>query len=104
MNPLDINKEQECIVKIDGLAKLHEGEYETGVYLNIKGINLDKIIKIKIKIIINEIEVEEHLDKIKQFRETFNISEEDYSNKDLYYYLSCNDFNFEDALVHMFEG
>ena len=100
LKSLDVNEEQQCNVKIEGLGKLPVGEYETGVYLNIKRNNIGKIIKIKI--IIKEKEddpIDQYIETIKKFREEYNLDEKEYSNDDLYNILMSNEFNLEKAFM-----
>ena len=100
LKSLDVNEEQQCNVKIEGLGKLPVGEYETGVYLNIKRNNIGKIIKIKI--IIKEKEddpIDQYIETIKKFRDEYNLDEKEYSNDDLYNILMSNEFNLEKAFM-----
>ena len=100
LNSLGKNEEQQCFVKIEGIANLPLGEYETGVYLNINGTNIDKILRIKINIIKREIDpIDQHIETINKFRNEFNINENEYSNEDVFNVLMSNEFNFEKAFL-----
>ena len=51
----------------------------------------------------NENEIDENIDKIKEFREEFNLTEDDYSNEELLKILKDNNFNYEKAFASLFE-
>ena len=97
LNSLDKNEEQKCIVKVDGLSNLPLGEYEAGVYLNINGNNIGKIIKMKVIIKEKGIDpIEKHKETIKQFRNEYNLFDEnEYSDEDLCDVLLSNNFKFK---------
>ena len=101
LNSLDKNEEQKCIVKVDGLSNLPLGEYEAGVYLNINGNNIGKIIKMKVIIKEKEIDpIEKHKETIKQFRNEYNLFDEnEYQDEDLYALLLSNNFKFDKAFM-----
>ena len=104
LDSLDKNQEQKFYVKIVGLSKLPPGEYETGVYLNIKGGNIGKLLKMKVVIIKNNIDpIEKHMGKVNQFRNEFGLPQKDYSDDELYDVLLSNDFIFEKAFVCLFD-
>ena len=104
LKSLDVNEEQQCNVKIEGLGQLPVGEYETGVYLNIKGNNIGNIIKMKVIIIEREIEpIEQYIEIIKKFRDEYNLDKNDYSNDDLYNIVMSNEFDFEKAFMCILE-
>ena len=101
LNSLDKNEEQQCDVTIEGLGQLPVGEYESGVYLNINGNNIGKMIKMKV--IIKEKEndpIDQYIETIKKFRTEYNLKDEnEYSNDDLYNILMSNEFDFEKAFM-----
>ena len=101
LNSLDKNQEQKYIVKVDGLSNLPLGEYEAGVYLNINGNNIGKIIKMKVIIKEKEIDpIEKHKELIKQFRNEYNLFDEnEYQDEDLYDLLLSNNFKFDKAFM-----
>ena len=100
LNPLYKNEKQKCILVIGGLANLPAGEYETGVYLNIRGINIGHIIKIEIIIVEREIDLKQkNIEIIKQFRTEYDLDKNEYSDDDLYEILKDNAFNFEHAFL-----
>ena len=49
-------------------------------------------------------EVEQNLDKIKEFRDLFDLAESDYSNEVLYKALKNSDFDMEYAFSILFES
>ena len=101
LNSLDKNEEQQFDVTIEGLGQLPVGEYKSGVYLNINGINIGKMIKMKV--IIKEKEndpIDQYIETIKKFRTEYNLKDEnEYSNDDLYNILMSNEFDFEKAFM-----
>ena len=100
LNSLDKNEEQQCDVTIEGLGQLPVGEYESGVYLNINGINIGKMIKMKV--IIKEKEndpIDQYIETIKKFRTEYNLDQNEYSNDDLYNILMSNEFDLEKAFM-----
>ena len=101
LNSLDKNQEQKYIVKVDGLSNLPLGEYEAGVYLNINGNNIGKIIKMKVIIKEKEIDpIEKYKETIKQFRNEYNLLDEnEYQDEDLYDLLLSNNFKFDKAFM-----
>ena len=102
LNPLKKGEEQKCIVKITGLGKLTEGEYETGVYFNIKGKNCGDMMKMKIIIIKKEIEPKiKYKEAIDHFREEYNLQKDEYSDDDICSILENNSFDFETAFMSL---
>ena len=101
LNSLDKNQEQKYIVKVDGLSNLPLGEYEAGVYLNINGNNIGKIMKMKVIIKEKEIDpIEKNKEIIKQFRNEYNLFDEnEYQDEDLYDLLLSNNFKFDKAFM-----
>jgi len=100
INSLQKNEEQKCVVKVEGLSNLALGEYDAGVYLNINGNNIGKMIKMKVIIIKREVDpIEKHKDLIKKFREEYNLDENQYPDNDLYDILLSHDFKFEKAFM-----
>ena len=105
LDSLDKNQEKKFYVKIVGLSKLPPGEYETGVYLNIKGGNIGKLLKMKVVIIKNNIDpIEKHMGKVNQFRNEFGLPQKDFSDDELYDVLLSNDFIFEKAFACLFDN
>ena len=98
LNSIEPGQEQQCIVKIEGLGQLPVGEYETGVYFNINGFNCGNLMKMKINIIKKEGDPKiKYQELINQFRNEYTLSEEEYSDDDLYSILESNSFNLEKA-------
>ena len=98
LNSLNPGQEQKFIVKIEGLGNLPEGEYQAGVYFNIKGKNCGNMMKMKIIIIKKEVDPKiKYMNEIKRFRDEYTLSEEEHSDDELYNILESNSFNFEEA-------
>ena len=47
-------------------------------------------------------EIDEFIDKIKEFRDTFNLSEDEYSDEKILEILKENNFNYENAFSSLF--
>ena len=99
------NEERGYKVVIKNLGRKPNGEYKI-IFLfytnkNIIGDKITAMVKIKEKD--NEkSEMEENMDKIIEFRDTFNLSEDEYSNEKIFEILKDNDFNFENAFSSLF--
>ena len=99
------NEERGYKVVIKNLGRKPNGEYKI-IFLfytnkNIIGDKITAMVKIKEKD--NEkSEMEENMDKIMEFRDTFNLSEDEYSNEKIFEILKDNDFNFENAFSSLF--
>ena len=99
------NEERGYKTIIKDLGKYPNGEYKT-IYLfytngKIRGEKITAMVKIKEKDN-KKNEIEENMDKINDFRDTFNLSEEEYSNEKIFEILRDNDFNFENAFSSLF--
>ena len=100
LKSLQKNEEQQCIVKIEGLSKLPVGEYEAGAYININGVNVGKILKMKVIIKEKGIDpIDQYIETIKRFRNEYNLDEKENSNEDVFNILMSNEFNFEKAFL-----
>ena len=61
-------------------------------------------IKIKIKEFNSQQnEIKENLDKINEFRDMFNLTEDEYPNERILETLQENDFNYENAFSALFD-
>ena len=90
---------------VNNLSGYDIGEYKL-VFLfwsggRIYGENITAMIKI-IEKDDKKTEIDNNIEKIQEFRETFNLSEEDYSDEKLLEILKDNDFNFENAFSSLF--
>ena len=98
--PKEINKYE---IQFNNLGQYKAGTYESymNCYIN-EQVYGERMV---LKIVINKkaiSEVEEHLDKIKEFREMFELNENDYSNEVLYNALKNNDFDMELSFSSLF--
>ena len=103
--PQKPNEERGYKTVIKNLGRYADGEYKV-IYLfytegKIRGEKITAIVKIKEKDN-KKSEVEENMEKINEFRDTFNLSEEEYSNEKIFEILKDNDFNFESAFSSLF--
>ena len=99
------NEERGYKVVIKNLSKKLIGEYKIffWFYTNekIRGDQITAMVKIKEKD--NEkAEMEENMDKINEFRQTFSLSKDEYSDEKLFEILKDNDFNSENAFSKLF--
>ena len=82
------------------------GEYQTNFAFccdeKIYGETLMARVKIK-EINNSNKDIEDNIDKINEFRETFNLPESEYPNDKILTILQENNFNFEDAFGSLFE-
>ena len=67
----------------------------------IHGEKIVAVIRIKEKDNKND-EINENIDKIHEFRDTFNLSEDEFPNEKLLEILKDNDFNYENAFSSLF--
>ena len=98
-------EERSYKVTVKDLGRYNTGEYKI-VFLfysggKIHGEKITALIKIKEKDD-QKSEIDENIDKINEFRETFNLSEDEYSNEKILETLKENDFNFENAFSSLF--
>ena len=100
LNSIKPGAEQQITVKIEGLKNLPVGEYETGVYFNIKGKNCGDIMKMKIIIINKEVDPKiKYKNILKQFRGEYNLEEGEYPDDDLIDILLSNNLDLEKAFM-----
>ena len=106
LKALASNEEQTCKVVIEGLAKLGEGVYDAHVWFNANGENCGKMIILRVEIKKKEEDpIKLHMKEIKEFRNEYNLSEEDgYTDNYLYELLSENDFSFEDTFLKIIDN
>ena len=99
------NEERGYKTVIKNLGNLKEGEYKTFFFFYTNGkIRGEKIIAmVKIKEKDNKKnEIEENMDKINEFRDTFGLKEEEYSNEKTLQILKDNGFDFQSAFSSLF--
>ena len=99
------NEEKSYYIYFNNLNKYKIGEYQINLAFccdeKIYGESL--VVRVKIKEINNSNkDIEENIDKIIEFRETFNLSEDEYPNDKILTILQENNFNFEEAFGSLF--
>ena len=96
------DEKQKYEVIFNNLKDLDEGEYKSYLRFyrdgDFMGEKLTLTIKVKKKEDPDE-EMNNNMDKINEFRETFNLSENDFSNRQLFEALKSNDFDPEQAFI-----
>ena len=104
--PQEIGEENSYTAILTNLEDLKDGEYKAFLTFNVGGKNygekLTLMIKIKKKENKNEL-IDKYKDKINEFREFFNLSEEDYTDEKILAALQEHNFSFEDAFSSLFE-
>ena len=105
LEPQNVGEEKKYEIVLKNMKDLKKGQYKAILLFNIDGINYGE----KLGLIINikekekkEDNVKKYMDKIKEFRENFSLSEEDYSNEKILEILMENNFNFEDSFSSLF--
>ena len=100
------NEEKSYYIRFNNLKNYKVGEYQTNFAFccdeKIYGETLMARVKIK-EINNSNKDIEDNIDKINEFRETFNLSEYEYPNDKILTILQENNFNFEDAFGSLFE-
>ena len=102
-NPGD-KKNYEIVFK--NLKGFSSGEYKSFLSFNVNGKNYGEILTIKIVIKEKEKpknEIEEHLETIKEFRDTFGLSKYDYTDEKTFNILKKYDFDMGKAFESLFE-
>ena len=99
------NEEKSYYIYFNNLNNYKIGEYQISLAFccdeKIYGETL--VVRVKIKEINNSNkDIEENIDKIIEFRETFNLSEDEYPNDKILTILQENNFNFEEAFGSLF--
>ena len=95
------NKQYNVIFK--DLKNCPVGTYYSYLDFNINGQNIGD----RLSIIINikerqQNEINEHIDQIKEFRENFDLNDNDYSDQQLFEALKNNEFDYDAAFASLF--
>ena len=105
LDPQKPDTEKGYPVTIKDLKNYPEGEYKIIFWFysggKIHGEKIVAIIRIKEKDE-KKNEIDENIDKIQEFRDTFNLSEDEYPNEKILEILKENDFNYENAFSSLF--
>ena len=104
LEPQNIQEEKKYIINFKNLEKLTKGEYKSFLWFNINGKNYgDKItILINVKKKEENEEMNKYLNKIKEFRDYFNLSEEEYTDEKIFDVLKEHNFEFEESFSSLF--
>ena len=105
LNPQNPGEEQKYVIIINNLGKCPSGEYKFFMYFCVDSKIFGE--KLSFRVIIkeenkNKIEIKEHFEKIKEFRENFGLNNEDFSDEDILNALKANNFNFEETFAKLF--
>ena len=101
----DPGEEKNYEVNFKNLRNCPEGEHQAILWFFVNGNPCGE--KLTLKVVIRpkekEEENEENMDKIKEFRENFGLSDQDYSDEQLLEKLKEADFNYERAFESLFD-
>ena len=106
LDPQKPGEEKEYRVTLTNLGNSPKGEYEVYYWFYINDNVIDEKLKFRIIIIKEnkiENEIEQYMEKIEEFREIYDISEDDYSNEKIFKLLKANNFNFESSFIKFLE-
>jgi hypothetical protein len=98
LNPQKCNEEQTYKINFNNLSKLNIGKYECFLWFNIDGENFGDKINLVIKVNEND-----NSNEIDLFRESFSLSQNDYTDKQLIEALKKADNDIELAFSFLFE-
>ena len=103
LSPQNPKEQKNYKIIVDDLSRYNQGEYKIifSFYSGgkIHGEKITALIKIKEN---QKNEIDEYIDKINEFRETFNLSEDEYSNEKIIEVLKEHNMNFENAFSSLF--
>ena len=106
LEPQKVGEEKGYKVKFENLGNLKVGEYKSYLLFNVNGKNYGE--KLTLSINVKEKkeieEIEKYRDKIKEFREQFNLDKEEYNDEKLFEILKQHNFNFEDSFSSLFNN
>ena len=104
LKPQKIGEELKYDIEFNNLRKLQPGEYKSYLYFKINDRLIGEQLTLKIKVINKENYDEDiKMEKIKEFRENFALSEDEFSNDKLYNILENCEFDLEEAFSQLFE-
>ena len=97
LDPQEPNEEKNYKISFKNLKNFSIGEYKFILWFCVKGEKINDPIPLRIfvKEQNNNNDLKENMDKISEFRETFTLSKEEYSDEKLYEVLKTNNFDFD---------
>ena len=98
LSPQKYNEQKEYEIELRDVDQYPMGEYNCNLNFEVNGEKYGE--KIDFKIIIKE--KNKDLDKINEFRTTFNLSKDDYPDDKLLDVLQKKNFNFQSAFSSLF--
>ena len=105
LSPQKPEEQKSYYLIFKNLSNYQVGEYQANIafFVDDKIYGDKLVIRIKIREIDNQDEeIKGYLDTINEFRDTFNLSEDEYPNDKILDILKENDFNFEAAFSSLF--
>ena len=106
LSPQKPSEQKSYLVTFKNLSKYLPGEYQANLVFCSNGKICGEKLQIKIKIKefdSQKNDIKENLDKINEFRDMFNLNEDEYSNEKILEVLQENDFNYENAFSSLFD-
>jgi hypothetical protein len=106
LSPQKPEEQKTYFVTFKNLGKYSPGEYQANLIFCSDGKRCGETLPIKIKIKefnSQQNEIKENLDKINEFRDMFNLTEDEYPNERILETLQENDFNYEKAFSALFD-
>ena len=104
LKPQEPNETENYEVIFKNLSILEAGEYRAFILFNINGKNYGE--KISMKVIIKQKdkkkELDDNIQKVKDFRNVYDLPEEDYPDKTLLEVLKRNNFDFALSFMSLF--
>ena len=106
LEPQKVGEEKGYKVKFENLGNLKVGEYKSYLLFNVNGKNYGE--KLTLSINVKEKkeleEIDKYRDKIKEFRDQFNLDKDDYADEKIFDILKQYNFNFENAFSSLFNN
>jgi hypothetical protein len=106
LSPQKPEEQKTYFITFKNLGEYSPGEYQANLIFCSDGKRCGETLPIKIKIKefnSQQNEIKENLDKINEFRDMFNLTEDEYPNEKILETLQENDFNYENAFSALFD-
>ena len=105
LNPQNPGEEKKYEINFNNLRQCPPGEYKFFLYFHVDSKTFGEKLSFRVNIKEknkNEILLIENSDKIKEFRDNFGLTNEEYSDELLLNALEESNFNFEEAFSKLF--
>ena len=105
LGPQKPNEEKKYVIVFKNLAKYNIGEYKSYAWFYAEGETVGEklaiTIKIKEKNTIKD-EIDKYMDKIKEFRESYTLPQDEISDETIFEKLKENDFDYDKTFNEIF--